>query len=98
MLDYDNELYWFLAVNNEIFDGYTSGGSRDMELKLHESITGHLKVSKNLGFHHTVPFLGNPAGPYITVSVLLVLTLHFLVCVCSSGQLRVPNSVTSITA
>ena len=36
MLDYDNELYWFLAVNNEIFDGYTSGGSRDMELKLHE--------------------------------------------------------------
>ena len=36
-----------------------------MELKLHESITGHLKVSKNLGFHHTVPFLGNPVQPYV---------------------------------
>ena len=70
MLDYDNALYWFLAVNNEIFDGYTSGGSREMELKILESITGHLKVSKNLGFHHTVPFLGIPAAPYLRVSSL----------------------------
>ena len=42
-----------------------------MELKLHESITGHLKVSKNLGFHHTVPFLGNPARPYLAVTYLV---------------------------
>ena len=33
----------------------------------------------------------------ITVSLLLVLTLHFLLCVCSSGHLRAPNSVMSIT-
>ena len=44
-----------------------SGGSRDMELKIFESITGHLKVSKILGFHFTVPYLGIPAVPYITV-------------------------------
>ena len=46
-------------------------------------------------FCHILLFL---AVTSITVSLLLVLILHFLVCVCSSGQLRVPNSVTSITA